>query len=74
MQEVVAQAAAYTVDVASAVIVGGIPYSGSYSVEPGEETQVLPTASRMLNQNITVAPVPSNYGRIAYNGSGILVY
>jgi len=73
VQTVVATAAANVVDVASAVIVGGIPYSGSYSVTPGETAQTLPTASRMLSQNVTVAPIPSNYGLITYDGVSITV-
>ena len=73
VQTVVAMAAENVVDVASAVIVGGIPYSGSYSVTPGETAQMLPTASRMLSQNVTVAPIPSNYGLITWDGARITV-
>ena len=62
-----------TVSAASAVIVGGIPYGGSYEVTPGGEAQRLPTASRMLEQDIVVKPVPSNYGLITWDGSTITV-
>ena len=72
-ESVVVMTAANVVDVASAVIVGGIPYSGSYSVTPGETAQTLPTASRMLSQNVTVAPIPPNYGLITYDGVSITI-
>ena len=49
-------------------------YEGPYEVTPTEETQVLPTEARTLIENIIVNPIPSNYGRIVYNGSVITVY
>ena len=49
-------------------------YSGAYEVTPTEEEQVLATAQKMMARNVTVAPIPSNYGRIVYNGSIITVY
>ena len=49
-------------------------YSGEYEVTPSEETQVLATKGTVLQADITVAPVPSGYGRIAWNGSVITVY
>lgn len=72
--EVEARQPAATVSAASAVIVGGIPYGGSYEVTPGEDAQVLPTEERTLAQDVVVNPIPSNYGRIAYSGSVITVY
>lgn len=49
-------------------------YEGEYSFTPSEETQTAETEGLKLLHNITVAPIPSNYGRIAYSGSGIMVY
>ena len=57
----------------SAVIVGGIPYGGSYEITPSETSQTLTTASRMLSQDITVGPIPSNYGLITWNGATLTV-
>ena len=56
----------------------GIPiypetYTGETSVTPSEEEQVLLTNGLYVPSNITVAPIPSNYGKITYNGSTILV-
>lgn len=52
---------------------GGAPYEGDYEITPSEEAQTLPTANRMLARNIVVAPIPQNYGRITYNGGGIII-
>lgn len=73
-QSVTASTQEYAVEVTSAVIVGGIPYSGSYSATPSEVAQTLPTASRMLNANITIDPIPSNYGRLLWDGTILTVY
>lgn len=50
------------------------PYEGEYVVTPSEETQILPTARKRLEQNVIVEPIPSNYGRISYSGSVITVW
>ena len=55
---------------------GGAPpegYAGPYEVTPSENTQTLQTTDRLLTQNITVAPIPSNYGRITWDGTKITV-
>ncbi len=52
---------------------GGEAYKGDYEITPSEELQTLPTANRMLARNIVVAPIPQNYGRITYNGGGIII-
>lgn len=57
----------------SAVIMGGVPYGGTYEVTPSEVAQTLRTASRMLAQDVTVNPIPPNYGFITYDGTGITV-
>ena len=49
------------------------PYSGAVEVTPGAETQVLNTAGHSLYQNITVNPIPSNYGLITWDGSTLTV-
>lgn len=56
----------------------GIPiypqtYTGAYSVTPSANVQTLPTSGLMMTDNITVDPIPSNYGLITYNGSTITV-
>ena len=50
------------------------PYMGPYTVTPGEEEQVLATEGMSMTGDVTVEPIPSNYGRIAWNGAAIMVY
>lgn len=55
------------------VIGGGTPYSGSYTVTPTQYAQTLNTAGKTLQRNITVEPIPSNYGLITWNGATLTV-
>lgn len=49
------------------------PYTGDYTVTPTGETQTLSTAGLMMTENVTVNPIPSNYGLITWNGSTLTV-
>lgn len=49
------------------------PYTGEYAVTPSSETQVLNTNGLRMTDNITVNPIPQNYGLITWNGSVITV-
>ena len=49
-------------------------YAGPYTVTPGEDAQVLSTEHRTMTGDVTVEPIPSNYGRIAWNGASLMVY
>lgn len=48
-------------------------YEGEYEVTPSEETQTLATDSLYMRGNITINPIPSNYGLITWNGSVLTV-
>ena len=48
-------------------------YEGDYEVTPSAEEQTLETDQLYMNGNITVKPIPNNYGLITYNGSTITV-
>ena len=48
-------------------------YMGETDVTPSSETQILETASLVMGSNITINPIPSNYGLITWNGSTLLV-
>ena len=50
------------------------PYHGAYTITPSEQAQTIPTAGANLAQDIIIEPIPSNYGRIGYDGSGISGY
>ena len=48
-------------------------YTGITTVTPSNQIQVLPTEGKTVSVNITVNPIPSNYGLITYNGSYLTV-
>lgn len=48
-------------------------YDGSYDWIPTEDTQVVQIADRIGRQNVVIEPIPSNYGKIIYNGSQLRV-
>lgn len=49
------------------------PYTGDYTVTPSSETQTLQTNNLRMTDNITIEPIPNNYGLITWNGSVITV-
>lgn len=49
------------------------PYEGSYEVTPSAETQTLSTRNLRMTDNITINPIPSNYGLITWDGSTLTV-
>lgn len=48
-------------------------YTGEYEVTPSAETQTLNTDGLRLTRNVTVNPIPQNYGLITYNGAVLTV-
>lgn len=54
---------------------GDLPpgYDGPTEVTPSGETQVLYTSNRIVREDIVVRPIPSNWGRISYNGVALTV-
>lgn len=48
-------------------------YAGPYQVTPGPAPQVLDTAGKMADEDITIGAIPSNYGLITWNGSTLTV-
>ena len=63
----------WSVGVSSAVVAGGIPYTGSYEITPCAEEQTIGTAARVFDRDITIKPIPSNYGLVTWDGSTITV-
>lgn len=49
------------------------PYQGSYEFTPSDSEQVVEIANLMALENIVINPIPSNYGRISYNGAYLTV-
>lgn len=48
-------------------------YAGPYHVTPGPDPQVLDTAGKMADEDITIGAIPSNYGLIEWNGSALRI-
>ena len=49
------------------------PYGGAVEVVPSRSAQVLATAGTHLESDITVHPIPSNYGLVEWNGAVLTV-
>lgn len=48
-------------------------YDGAYNFTPSQETQTVSIDHLLAMQDITIEPIPSNYGLITWNGSTITV-
>ena len=50
-----------------------VQYTGDYTITPSAEVQVLQTNGLVCYDNITIEPIPDNYGLITWNGSTLTV-
>lgn len=58
----------------AAYIVGTTPeYTGEYVFTPSPEEQIININGYKATENITINPIPSNYGLITWNGSKLTV-
>ena len=48
-------------------------YSGPYEVTPSENTQLIDCGGLVALRDIVVNPIPSNWGKITWNGSVLTV-
>lgn len=48
-------------------------YNGSLNIVPSATEQVIATDGKWVDGDITVAPIPSNYGRIIWNGADLQI-
>ena len=48
-------------------------YEGTYEITPSVEAQTLPSTDTVTHRDIVINPIPSNYGRITYDGTVITV-
>ena len=48
-------------------------YEGPYTVTPTRETQILETNGLLMRDNVTINPIPQNYGLVEYNGSRLRI-
>lgn len=54
-------------------VIGADNYEGSYEYTPTQETQIIPIEGLRAVQDITINPIPSNYGLITWNGATLTV-
>lgn len=60
--------------ISTPVVVGNLPtYTGTTEFTPSQEAQTIETANKVLLENITINPIPNNYGLVTWNGSVITV-
>lgn len=48
-------------------------YQGTVDITPTDQAQVLQTKDLVMASDITIEPIPSNYGKIIYNGAYLRV-
>ena len=48
-------------------------YEGVYDFTPSAETQTIPINGKTATQDITINPIPQNYGLITWNGATLTV-
>ena len=48
-------------------------YTGDYEFTPTRSTQVIEIANKKATADITINPIPKNYGLITWNGSVLTV-
>lgn len=50
-----------------------VHYPGPFEFTPSQLTQEIQISGMMATSNITINPIPSNYGLITWNGSALTV-
>lgn len=54
-------------------IVSPPSYQGSYEFTPSAETQIVNVSGMVMTDDITINPIPTNYGLVEWNGSVLTV-
>lgn len=60
-------------DIGEFTIIDREAYTGAYVFTPTEDTQTVEIKDRAASENITINPIPSNYGLITWNGTTLTV-
>ena len=53
--------------------IGADYFHGEYEYTPTQETQVVEIADKTALENIVINPIPSNYGKITWDGAVLTV-
>ena len=48
-------------------------YRGPYEFTPTSEAQTIPVSGLLAERDITIQPIPNNYGLIEWNGSTLTI-
>lgn len=48
-------------------------YRGEYEITPTEETQILSVDGMRMIHDLIIKPIPSDYGRVTWNGAYLLI-
>lgn len=60
--------------VSTQIVTSTVPgYDGPYDFTPSSELQTIETVGFRMTDNVTINPIPSNYGLIGWNGSILTV-
>ena len=60
--------------VSTQIVTSTVPdYDGPYDFTPLSELQTIETTGFRMTDNVTINPIPNNYGLITWNGSIITV-
>ena len=62
-----------TAEKESILVQNAILYEGPFEFTPTEEAQTIEMDGYRAEQNLTINPIPSNYGLITWNGSTLTV-
>lgn len=54
-------------------VISAPSYTGDYDFTPSEQTQVISGKGLVLTDNIAIQPIPTNYGKLTWNGSVLTV-
>lgn len=49
------------------------PYEGEYEIIPSETEQIIHARNMRMTSDVTIAPIPQNYGLITWDGTTITV-
>lgn len=62
-----------TLEPVKASITARKPYTGEYEFTPGDEQITIPTTGLSMTKDVIINPIPSNYGKILWNGSELSI-
>lgn len=48
-------------------------YDGPYVVTPSQEEQILDTTKKTMKENVVIMPIPSNYGKVTWDGATLRI-